>query len=84
MDLPYCRAKIAEKVSVYTFSDTTAQIPVRCGFALRDAMEASLRHAALTWGRRSIGSRITMIGLSWWPTSSRMIVFPRRRAEYSS
>src|SRR5579859_5193222 len=36
--------EIAEKVSVYTFSDETNRIPARRGFALRDAMESSLRH----------------------------------------
>ncbi|HTC76140.1 MAG TPA: TROVE domain-containing protein [Edaphobacter sp.] len=36
--------EIAEKVSVYTFSNSAKRIPPRRGFALRDAMEASQPH----------------------------------------
>jgi len=42
--------EIAEKVSVYTFSDSTKLIPSRRGFALRDAMEASLPHGGTQLG----------------------------------
>jgi len=42
--------EIAEKVSVYTFSDETKRIPARRGFALRDAMESSLRHGGTRLG----------------------------------
>ncbi|MBB5056936.1 hypothetical protein HDF16_001621 [Granulicella aggregans] len=42
--------EIAEKVSVYTFSDDTKLIPARRGFALRDAMESSLRHGGTRLG----------------------------------
>lgn len=37
-------SEIAEKVSIYTFSDSCVRIPPRRGFALRDAMESSQRH----------------------------------------
>jgi hypothetical protein len=36
--------EIAEKVSIYTFSNSAKQIPPRRGFALRDAMESSQGH----------------------------------------
>jgi len=36
--------EIAEKVSIYTFSDEAKLVPPRRGFALRDAMEASQLH----------------------------------------
>jgi hypothetical protein len=42
--------EIAEKVTVYTFSDTAKLIPPRRGFALRDAMEASLSHGGTRLG----------------------------------
>ena len=42
--------EMAEKVSVYTFSDETKRIPARRGFALRDAMESSLRHGGTRLG----------------------------------
>jgi 60 kDa SS-A/Ro ribonucleoprotein len=42
--------EIAEKVSVYTFSDEAKRIPARRGFALRDAMEASLPHGGTRLG----------------------------------
>jgi 60 kDa SS-A/Ro ribonucleoprotein len=42
--------EIAEKVSIYTFSDETKRIPARRGFALRDAMESSLRHGGTRLG----------------------------------
>ena len=42
--------EVAEKVSVYTFSDEAKRIPARRGFALRDAMEASLPHGGTRLG----------------------------------
>ena len=42
--------EVAEKVSVYTFSDGAMLIPPRRGFALRDAMETSLRHGGTQLG----------------------------------
>jgi hypothetical protein len=42
--------EVAEKVSVFTFSDSVKQIPSRRGFALRDAMEASLPHGGTRLG----------------------------------
>lgn len=42
--------EVSEKVAVYTFSDTAALIPPRRGFALRDAMEASLPHGGTRLG----------------------------------
>src|SRR5260370_41148279 len=36
--------EIAEKVTVYTFSNSAKRIPPRRGFALRDAMESSQPH----------------------------------------
>ena len=42
--------EIAEKVSVYTFSDDVKRIPSRRGFALRDAMEASMPHRSTRLG----------------------------------
>ncbi len=42
--------EVAEKVSVYTFSDEAKRIPARRGFALRDAMESSLRHGGTRLG----------------------------------
>jgi 60 kDa SS-A/Ro ribonucleoprotein len=43
-------SEVAEKVSVYTFSDTCVAIPPRRGFALRDAMELSQRHSGTRLG----------------------------------
>jgi hypothetical protein len=43
-------AEIAEKASIYTFSDTCIAIPPRRGFALRDAMELSQRHSGTRLG----------------------------------
>ncbi len=43
-------SEIAEKVSIYTFSDTAVRIPPRRGFALRDAMEVSQRHGGTMLG----------------------------------
>ena len=37
--------EIAEKVSIYTFSNEARLVPPRRGFALRDAMEASQAHS---------------------------------------
>jgi len=42
--------EIAEKVSVYTFSDAAKLVPPRRGFALRDAMEQSMRHGGTRLG----------------------------------
>jgi hypothetical protein len=42
--------EVAEKVSVYTFSDEVKQVPSRRGFALRDAMDASLPHRGTRLG----------------------------------
>jgi len=42
--------EVAEKVTVYTFSDEAKLIAPRRGFALRDAMEASLRHGGTRLG----------------------------------
>src|SRR5271170_6433524 len=36
--------EIAEKVSIYTFSNSAKLVPPRRGFALRDAMESSQPH----------------------------------------
>jgi hypothetical protein len=43
-------SEIAEKVSIYTFSDACIAIPPRRGFALRDAMELSQRHSGTRLG----------------------------------
>jgi hypothetical protein len=43
-------SEIAEKVSIYTFSDACVAIPPRRGFALRDAMELSQRHSGTRLG----------------------------------
>jgi hypothetical protein len=42
--------EVAEKVSVYTFSDDVKRVPSRRGFALRDAMEASMPHHSTRLG----------------------------------
>jgi 60 kDa SS-A/Ro ribonucleoprotein len=42
--------EIAEKVSVYAFSDSVKLVPARRGFALRDAMDASLPHGGTQLG----------------------------------
>jgi hypothetical protein len=42
--------EIAEKVSIYTFSDSVKLVPARRGFALRDAMDASLPHGGTRLG----------------------------------
>jgi 60 kDa SS-A/Ro ribonucleoprotein len=42
--------EVAEKVVVYTFSDEAKLIAARRGFALRDAMETSLRHGGTNLG----------------------------------
>lgn len=42
--------EIAEKVSVYTFSNHAKLVPARRGFALRDAMEASQPHGGTNLG----------------------------------
>jgi hypothetical protein len=43
--------EIAEKVSIYTFSDDAKLVPPRRGFALRDAMEASQPHSGTYLGK---------------------------------
>lgn len=43
-------SEVAEKVSIYTFSDDYVRIPPRRGFALRDAMESSQRHGGTRLG----------------------------------
>lgn len=43
--------EIAEKVSVYSFSDRLVRVPGRSGFALRDAINASQPHASTYLGR---------------------------------
>ncbi len=42
--------EVSEKVTIYTFSDGAMLIPPRRGFALRDAMETSLRHGGTQLG----------------------------------
>ena len=42
--------EIAERVSVYTFSNAAKLVPPRRGFALRDAMEASQPHGGTFLG----------------------------------
>ena len=42
--------EIAEKVSVYTFSNDLKAVPPRRGFALRDALESSQPHGATNLG----------------------------------
>ncbi len=48
--------EVAEQVVVYTFSDGAMRIPPRRGFALRDAMETSLRH-----GGTQLGAALTYV-----------------------
>jgi hypothetical protein len=43
--------ELAEKVSIYTFSQDAKLIPPRRGFALRDAMEASQPHLCTYLGK---------------------------------
>lgn len=43
-------SEVAEKVTIYTFSDAAVRIPPRRGFALRDAMELSQRHGGTRLG----------------------------------
>jgi 60 kDa SS-A/Ro ribonucleoprotein len=43
--------EIAEKVSVYSFSDDLVLVPSRRGFALRDAINASQRHNGTYLGK---------------------------------
>jgi hypothetical protein len=43
--------EIAEKVSIYTFSNDAKLVPPRRGFALRDAMEASQPHSGTYLGK---------------------------------
>ena len=50
MGWPFCCAKLRQKVSVYAFSDDVKLDPSRRGFALRDAMEASLPHGGTRLG----------------------------------
>src|SRR5215467_725280 len=43
--------EIGEKVSVFSFSDSLAEVPARRGFALRDAIDASQRHNSTQLGK---------------------------------
>ncbi len=43
--------EVAESASIYSFSDHLVQVPARRGFALRDAINASQRHAGTYLGR---------------------------------
>ena len=43
--------EIAEKVAVYSFSDTLVEVPARRGFALRDAIDASQQHSGTQLGK---------------------------------
>jgi hypothetical protein len=43
--------EIAERLSVYSFSDRCKQVPLRRGFALRDAIDASQPHGSTYLGR---------------------------------
>ena len=43
--------EIAEKVSIYSFSDNLVRIPNRSGFALRDAIHASQPHSGTYLGK---------------------------------
>jgi len=42
--------EIAEKVTIYTFSDTAKRVPARRGLALRDAMEQNQPHGGTHLG----------------------------------
>jgi hypothetical protein len=42
--------EIAEKIAVYSFSDNLVEVPARCGFALRDAIDVSQRHNSTQLG----------------------------------
>jgi hypothetical protein len=58
--------EIAEKVSIYTFSDALAAVPARRGFALRDAIVHSQPHGGTQLGRalnelRERGDRLIVI-----------------------
>jgi 60 kDa SS-A/Ro ribonucleoprotein len=43
--------EIAEKASVFSFSDNLVEVPARRGFALRDAIDASQRHNGTYLGK---------------------------------
>jgi Mg-chelatase subunit ChlD len=43
--------EIGEKVSVFSFSDSLAEVPARRGFALRAAIDASQRHNSTQLGK---------------------------------
>jgi hypothetical protein len=47
--------EIAEKVSIYSFSDNLVQAPARRGFALRDAIHASQPHSGTYLGKALAG-----------------------------
>ena len=49
--------EIAQEVAVYSFSDSLVRIPMRRGFALRDALTASQPHAGTQLGRALEGLR---------------------------
>ena len=43
--------EIAERASIYSFSDKLVQVPARHGFALRDAIDQSQMHGGTYWAR---------------------------------
>ncbi len=45
--------EIAEKVTIYTFSEEAKRVPSRRGMALRDALDQSQPHAGTYLGQRS-------------------------------
>jgi hypothetical protein len=47
--------EIAEKVSIYSFSDNLVRVPARQGFALRDAINASQPHSSTYLGKALSG-----------------------------
>ena len=49
--------ELAERVTVYTFSNRLVEVPARRGFALRDAMERSQQHAGTALGAAVRGVR---------------------------
>jgi 60 kDa SS-A/Ro ribonucleoprotein len=76
--------EIAEKVSIYTFSNEAKLIPPRRGFALRDAMEASQPHSGTFLGKAldtvAEGRTLRMTASSSLRTSNRTTVSPPRAA----
>ena len=77
--------EIAEKVTIYSFSDDAKLVPSRRGMALRDALKASQPHSrdnAWRGARAALKARIAraMIGSSSSPTSNRMTTCLRHPA----